>query len=150
MRAVLVVSLLVLPSAAACGATAPLTGTARTASTHTGTLHIASAPTHLAIMVYPRETGQTRTLSYNLACSPPSGTVPHPARACQELARLAHPFAPVPSGTICSDIMLGEQEALITGVLRGQRVNGRLTVRGSCEIDRWQAVREVVPGFPVR
>jgi len=73
--------------------------------------------------------------------------VPEPARACRVLASLAHPFAPTPPGTICSDIALGPQQAVVTGVLRGRRVHALLRVRGSCEIDRWRRVAAVVPGF---
>jgi hypothetical protein len=148
IRPTLVVSLLLLAPAAACGAGSSRTGTAPIASNPVGTGRTASATTRLAITVYPREVGQPRTLRYRLACDSPRGTVPHPAHACRVLARLAHPFAPVQRGRICSDIMLGPQQAFVTGVLRGQRVNAHLTVRGSCEIDRWRAVRAVVPGFP--
>jgi hypothetical protein len=106
--------------------------------------------THLAITVYPHEIGKPATLRYRLACNSPSGTVPRPANACRVLARLAHPFAPVPAGTICSAITLGSQEAHVAGVLRGRKIDAHLRLRGSCEIDRWRAVRAVVPGFPGR
>jgi hypothetical protein len=86
-------------------------------------------------------------LRYRLSCDSAGGTVPHAARACEAIARLEHPFAPVPSRTICSDIMLGPQEALVTGILRGRPMHARLTVRGSCEIGRWHSVRAAVPGF---
>jgi hypothetical protein len=73
--------------------------------------------------------------------------VPNPPKACRVLASLAHPFAPTPPGTICSDIALGPQQAVVTGVLRGARIHAVLRVRGSCEIDRWRRVAAVVPGF---
>jgi len=86
--------------------------------------------------------------SYRLTCNPAAGTVPDPARACRALASLRHPFAPTPSGTICSDISLGPEQAVVTGVLRGKRIHALLRVQGSCEIDRWRRVAAVVPGFP--
>jgi len=73
--------------------------------------------------------------------------VPNPARACRVLASLAHPFAPTPPGTTCSDIAIGPQQAVVTGVLRGRRIHARLRLQGSCEIDRWKRVAAVVPGF---
>jgi hypothetical protein len=56
----------------------------------------------------------------------------------------------VPIGKICSTISLGPQVALVSGRLRGARVSARLTVRNSCQIQRWRALRDVVPGFPGR
>jgi hypothetical protein len=63
------------------------------------------------------------------------------------LASLANPFAPTPSGTTCSDIVFGPQQAIVTGRLHGKRVHALLSVRGSCEIGRWRRVAAVVPGF---
>ena len=77
-----------------------------------------------------------------------AGTVPNPARACRVLASLAHPFAPTPPGTVCSEIALGPQQAVVTGVLHGRRIHAQLDVRGSCQIERWRRVAAVAPGFP--
>jgi len=108
-----------------------------------------SAPTLLSITVYPKGIGHPGARHYTLRCGPAGGTVPNPARACRVLARLAHPFAPVPPRTICSDIALGPQEATVTGRLWGVRVGARLTLRNGCEIDRWRRLASVVPGFPL-
>jgi hypothetical protein len=64
------------------------------------------------------------------------------------LGRVSDSFAPVPAGTICSSLALGPQEAQVTGMVRGHRVNATLTVRDSCEIERWRRLRAVIPGFP--
>ncbi|MGZ4387909.1 MAG: SSI family serine proteinase inhibitor [Gaiellaceae bacterium] len=85
---------------------------------------------------------------YRLGCNPATGTVPQPARACRVLARLAAPFAPVPPHTVCAQISLGPQEAVVTGLLRGRRIEAHLDLQGSCEIERWRRVSLVVPGFP--
>lgn len=103
--------------------------------------------TRLRIAVYARGPG-TGAEHYTLRCGPAAGTVPHPARACRVLASLARPFAPTTPGTICSDIALGPEEAVVTGVLRGSRIEAQLRVRGSCEIARWRRLALVVPGFP--
>jgi Subtilisin inhibitor-like len=101
----------------------------------------------LRIAVYPQGAAGP-VQRYRLRCSPPAGTVPDPTRACRTLASLAHPFAPTPAGTTCSDIAIGPQQAVVTGVDRGRRVHAVLRVSGSCEIDRWRRVAAVVPGFP--
>lgn len=104
--------------------------------------------TRLAITVWPRGTTDPLVRHYRLGCDPAAGTVPQPARACRALARLAAPFAPVPPHTVCAQITLGPQEAVVTGLLRGRSVRTRLTLRDSCEIERWRRVSLVVPGFP--
>jgi hypothetical protein len=103
--------------------------------------------TRLSIAVESRGSGGP-VVRYGLRCGPPGGTVPHPDQACRVLASLAHPFAPTPPGTTCSDIALGPEQAVVTGFLRGRRVYARLRAQGSCEIARWRRVAAVVPGFP--
>jgi hypothetical protein len=110
----------------------------------------AVAPTRLTIAVYPKGVGTSDVRHYTLRCNPARGNVPHPARACRVLHELAHPFAPVPPGTVCSALALGPQEAIVTGRLRGKPVHAHLMARGSCEIERWRRVSAVVPGFPGR
>jgi len=83
-----------------------------------------------------------------LTCNPAGGTVPRAARACRVLARLARPFAPVPPRTVCAQVTMGPQEAVVTGTLRGRRVAAHLNLRGSCETARWRRVYLAVPGFP--
>ena len=107
----------------------------------------ATTRTHLAITVYPKGLDGAGAHSYSLRCGPAVGTVPHPGKACELLARLKRPFAPVPSGTMCAQIALGPQEAVVRGTLVGQRVTATLSLRNSCEIDRWHRVAAVVPGF---
>jgi hypothetical protein len=106
------------------------------------------AATRLAIAVYPQGTESRVVHRYRLSCSSGTGTVPQPARACRVLASLADPFAPVPPHTVCAQIALGPQEAVVTGLVRGRAVAAHLTLRGSCEIERWRRVKLVVPGFP--
>jgi hypothetical protein len=106
--------------------------------------------TAMTITVYPQGRDQQTHKLYTLRCAPARGTVPNPAAACRTLARVTDPFAPVPPNTICSEIALGPQQALVRGRLRGKVVNARFVVRNSCEIERWRRVAAVVPGFPGR
>jgi len=105
--------------------------------------------TRLLVTLYPQGPGAPGTARhYVLRCEPAAGTVPRPARACRLLLRLPRPFAPVPPGTVCSQLALGPQEAFVSGRLRGAQVNAHLVVRDSCEIARWRRLAAVVPGFP--
>jgi len=116
-----------------------------------GPSHGATRPrTALAITFYPQGVGKPGARHYALRCEPAGGTVPRPVAACRALAALSGPFAPVPAGAICSQIALGPQEAVVTGRLRGVAVSAHLTVRDSCQIERWRRLAAVVPGFPGR
>ena len=105
--------------------------------------------THLRIAVFPNGLHTTPVERYTLSCGPTGGTVPKPAAACRTLARLPHPFAPVPKDEICAQIVLGPQQAIVHGVLRGRRIWARLSLVTSCQIDRWHQVSSVVPGSRV-
>jgi hypothetical protein len=105
--------------------------------------------TSLSMTVYPDGAGQPGARQYHLRCGPATGNVPKQALACRTLAGLSDPFAPVPPETVCSALALGPQEAVVTGRLRGKTVDAHLTVRDSCEIERWRRLADVVPGFPV-
>jgi hypothetical protein len=111
--------------------------------------YAAAAPaTSLTFSVYPSGVGKGVVERYLLRCGPAGGSVPHPGTACKVLNGLQDPFAPVPAGTICTDLALGPQVALVTGRLHGRTVSTKLTVAGGCEINRWQRLAAVVPGFP--
>jgi hypothetical protein len=64
------------------------------------------------------------------------------------LASLDDPFRPVPPHSVCAQIALGPQEAVVTGTVRGRAVAAHLSLRDSCQIERWRRVKLVVPGFP--
>ena len=130
IRAALVSSSLVFVlGAGACGASA------------------SAAATKLSITLYPNGVGKPGVVHRRLSCNPATGTVAHPATACRVLLGLAHPFAAVPAGTICSDIDTGPQVASVIGHVRGKVVRTQLNLRGSCEIGRWRELASVVPGF---
>jgi hypothetical protein len=76
-----------------------------------------------------------------LSCDPPRGTVPRPAIACRRLATVGRKlFAPVPGGSLCTEIYGGAQFALVTGNVDGRRVWAKFQRRNGCEIARWQRV----------
>ena len=104
--------------------------------------------TKLSIDVYPQGGSAGRARHYVLRCGPATGTVPHPARACTVLSKLAAPFAPVPKDQICTQIALGPQEAIVAGTIAGSRVYARLRLNDGCQIERWRRVSAAVPGFP--
>jgi Subtilisin inhibitor-like len=146
MRAAGLICLLAAATVSACGAGAP---SARVDHAPPATGRPSSpGRTELAIWVYPRGIGQPGARHYRLACDPARGTVPHPAQACRVLAHLSHPFAPVPPGTACGQIVLGPAEARVAGLMRGRRVGALLSLRDTCEIGRWSRLRAVVPGYP--
>jgi len=104
--------------------------------------------TKLSIALYPQGVAGGAVRHYTLTCAPARGTVPSPGRACQLLARLPAPFAPVAPGTICTQIALGPQEAIVAGTVAGLHVYAHLRLNDGCQIERWRRVSAVVPGFP--
>jgi len=84
------------------------------------------------------------TKLWTLHC-PPGGTLPHPARACERLAAIDKPFAPVPRNVACTEIYGGPQVAEVRGTFRGRKVNARFTRTDGCEIARWNKVRFLFP-----
>jgi len=107
-------------------------------------LALATVSASLHITVWPNgPDGASR--QWTLRCNPVAGTLPHRAAACTKLGRVAHPFAPVPPGTACTEIYGGPQEALVTGTFRGVRIRARFNRRDGCEIDRWNRVRFLFP-----
>jgi len=94
--------------------------------------------TALTIAVSPGNGGATR--HWTLHCGPAGGTLPRATDACARLARLGAPFAPVPPGTMCTQIYGGPQIARVRGTFRGHTVQATFNRRGGCEIARWNRV----------
>src|SRR5205085_294203 len=103
----------------------------------------ATAPSaDLRIAVWPqgREGAAAKRVA-TLRCGPASGTYESPAAECKRLlAFTTNPFLPVPPATICSQIVHGPEEALVTGTFRGHRVWARFNRRDSCQNDRWNRI----------
>jgi Subtilisin inhibitor-like len=103
-----------------------------------------AAATSLHITVWPHGMHGPKR-SWTLSCAPAGGTLPRPATACRRLAKVAHPFRPVPKNAACTAIYGGPQVALVTGRLRGGRVHASFSRRNGCEVDRWNRVRFLFP-----
>ena len=104
------------------------------------------AATSLHVTVWPKGEDHGPTRTYTLTCAPAGGTLPHAATACRRLAGLKKPFAPTPSGTACSQIYGGPQEALVVGRFRSGPVRARFNRRNGCEIARWTRLVFLFPG----
>lgn len=105
----------------------------------------ADSATRLTITHWPqgRDAGQAQKLT--LRCGPLGGDHPSRRAACARLARLDRPFRPVPPDMLCTQIYGGPDEALVTGIHRGQRVFARFNLRDGCEIARWQRHIPILP-----
>lgn len=84
------------------------------------------------------------TKTWTLTC-PDQGTLPHADRACQRLAAIKKPFAPVPKTAACTEVYGGPQVAEVRGRFRGRKVVARFTRTNGCEIARWNRVRFLFP-----
>ncbi len=105
-----------------------------------GSVHGSTPRDHLRIVVWPQGVGSAPRAAQTLTCNPAGGTLPGAARACGKLAALPQPFAPVPSGVMCSQIYAGPQVALVTGSYRGRKVSARFRRTDSCQTERWNRV----------
>ena len=96
--------------------------------------------TEVRITVWPSgKAGPSRETT--LRCDPPGGTHPDPEAACAALAANEEALAPVPPDAICTQIYGGRQEARVTGVVRGRRVDAAFSRRNGCEIARWDRLK---------
>jgi Subtilisin inhibitor-like len=94
--------------------------------------------TALTVTYWAQGSASTAKTVWTLRCDPAGGTLRRPARACRRLADGGRQlFAPVKSGTICTQIYGGPEVALVSGTLDGRRLWARFQRRNGCEIDRW-------------
>jgi hypothetical protein len=99
--------------------------------------------TALEISVTPG--GEAPTKFWTLRCPSGGGTLPDAANACEQLAQIVDPFAPVPKDTACTQVYGGPQEADVTGTYRGRPVNAHFDRGNGCEIARWDKVAFLFP-----
>lgn len=104
----------------------------------------AQSSTDLRITVWPDGKGNG-SKTWTLRCNPLGGTLPHRVKACRALATLKTPFAPVPKGTVCTEIHGGPAVAWVRGTFRGRGVSATFNRSDGCEIDRWNRVRLLFP-----
>jgi hypothetical protein len=99
--------------------------------------------TALEISVTPG--GEAPTKFWTLRCPSGGGTLPDAVNACEQLAQIDDPFAPVPKDTACTQVYGGPQEADVTGTYRGRPVNAHFDRGNGCEIARWDKVAFLFP-----
>lgn len=107
----------------------------------------AAAPTELKISYWPQGRAAGGVQTWTLRCGPAGGTLPRPGAACQKLAGMKSPFAPIPADAICTEQYGGPQLAVISGSFRGKRVWTQLQRRNGCEIARFKRLVFLVPAF---
>jgi hypothetical protein len=138
MRALLLLPLLVLT---ACAAQPGGGG----ASPPTGTSDAAQSGNDLRITI---DRGDGREPEeYTLACAGTAGgSLPDAQAACDHLAGVDGPFAPIPGDAVCTQVYGGPQTAHVTGVWDGQQVDLELSRVDGCRITQWDALGPVLPG----
>jgi hypothetical protein len=85
---------------------------------------------------------------WELTCGPAGGTHPTPQAACRHLDKAADEgkdlFAPTPRDQMCAEIFGGPQRATVKGSFRGKPVNAQFARNNSCEMERWDAIVQVI------
>ena len=107
----------------------------------------ATATTELKISYWAEGPAAGNVKRWTLRCGPAGGTLPRPGAACEKLAALRSPFAPVPRDAMCTQQYGGPQEAVVQGTYRGRAVWTRLTMRDGCQIARFKRLSFLVPTF---
>ena len=73
------------------------------------------------------------------------GTHPQAQAACDHLAGMEEPFAPLPDDVMCTQEYGGDQTAHITGRWRGEPVDLELSRVNGCRISQWNSLGPVLP-----
>jgi hypothetical protein len=109
-----------------------------------------AAQTDLTVSV--KATANAPAKTWKLTCDPVGGDHPDAKNACAALAkaktRPEDPFAPTPSGQICTYIYGGPQIATIKGTLQGKQVDATFTRKNGCELKRWSDLGPVFGKLP--
>ncbi len=102
------------------------------------------AAAELTITVDP---GDGRAVQeYTLACTGgPQGTLPDPRAACDHLATLDEPFAPLPADAVCTEQYGGPQTARVVGTWAGEPVDLALSRTDGCRISQWDSLGPLLP-----
>ncbi|HLM04292.1 MAG TPA: SSI family serine proteinase inhibitor [Blastococcus sp.] len=84
--------------------------------------------------------------SWTLTCGDAvGGTHPDAQAACEHLAGLDDPFAPLPDDIACTEQYGGPQTARVTGLWRGEDVDLELSRTDGCRISQWDGLVPLVP-----
>lgn len=104
-----------------------------------------SGSTDLKITVQPNGRAASST-TYTLKCPQGTGTLPDARAACSKLKQVsAKTFAPVPTGTACTEIYGGPQTAQVGGRLAGKPISAEFERTNGCESARWDLLTFLFP-----
>jgi Subtilisin inhibitor-like len=83
---------------------------------------------------------------YTLNCAD-VGASDHPTAqaACDHLAAMDQPFAPLPADAICAQVFDGPETAHVTGRWRGEPVDLQLARNDSCRTGQWDGLGPLLP-----
>ena len=85
--------------------------------------------------------------SWELECSPPSGSLPDAAAVCTALSGETDPFRGPPADAACTEIYGGPARLHVTGTFAGQPVDATFTRADGCQIERYDSVTALL-GLP--
>jgi hypothetical protein len=84
---------------------------------------------------------------YTLNCADIGGSDhPEAQAACEHLAEMEEPFAPLPADMICAQVFDGPETARITGRWHGAPVDLQLARNDSCRTTQWESFGPLLPG----
>ena len=80
-------------------------------------------------------------VEYTLTCvGPVEGSHPRAQEACDHLAGLEAPFAPIPGDAMCAEVFGGPQTARVTGRWHGEEVDLELSRVDACRTSQWDGL----------
>lgn len=101
----------------------------------------AAQTTDLTITYHQNGPASSAATTWVLHCNPSRGSLPRAARACNRLDSAGvRVFAPVPEGTMCTQIYGGPQTAVVEGTVAGRRVEAQFSRENGCQVARWNRV----------
>ncbi|MBM3691289.1 MAG: hypothetical protein FJW76_04710 [Actinobacteria bacterium] len=106
----------------------------------------ADANVNYRLKIVYQDSPEAKAVTWQLTCNPAGGNHPHPNLACREIRRAVNPFKKPASDEICTKIYGGPQQAVVTGVWAGKKVNRKFTRTDGCEINRWQQLQVTLSG----
>jgi hypothetical protein len=84
---------------------------------------------------------------YTLNCADLAGSDhPDAEAACEHLAAMDEPFAPLPADAMCAQIYGGPEIAHVTGRWHGEPVDLELARNDGCRITQWDSLGPLLPG----
>lgn len=88
--------------------------------------------------------GRGEAARYTLSCDPVGGDLPNALPACANLAEAVDPFAAVPAGSMCAQVIAGPGVVAVEGTWEGAAVQAQFSQVNSCESARFQRLLETL------